>query len=558
MSKSFIILILITLLGAGLRFYRLGEVPAGFHRDEAFLGYNAYALLKTGTDMTGNPWPLHFESFLYSPAGYAYASLPFIHIFDLSPFSVRFASAFFGTLTIPLSYLFIFVLFRRLPHRFSLAVFTAFLLAITPWHINLSRTATENTLVVFFITLGTCAFLSIRKHYAITFFSFLCFTITLTIYQAPRAFLPLFLPLLFVYQYTNGKRQFRSFLVPIMLYIVFIILPVLLILRSPELATRMSTVSIFSTEQTQLVVDEQIRGAGILGVHPLLTRVMHNKIVGYVDTFLSNYFQHLSYPFLFTDKGLPDRYRVPYSGILYISYLPLFFAGLYWLFKQKKFYFIFLTGWVGIGFIGSALTFDDVPNLQRTLIVFPAILIIIAAGIQSIAEQKKLNFILLPILYLSLSLETSRYVYNYYIQQLVYRPWYRQEGYQQLVQYVEARKNGYTSLVITNKESAPAIFFLFFTRYDPKTYIAEIKDSPLRDFDRVHFSRYAFSEEECPFKEVVSLDPKSNKEVIECYGEKNTLYVNAGTCKLPTVCGNVLQEVKRTDSTRVFTLLEAK
>jgi uncharacterized membrane protein len=45
MSKklTLIIITLIILGGAILRFYNLGQVPHGFHRDEAFLGYNAYS-----------------------------------------------------------------------------------------------------------------------------------------------------------------------------------------------------------------------------------------------------------------------------------------------------------------------------------------------------------------------------------------------------------------------------------------------------------------------------------------------------------------------------------
>lgn len=94
--KDFIILFLIFLIGVFLRFYRLGDIPAGLHKDEAFLGFNAYSILKTGKDMSGIFLPLHFKSFLYSPSGYSYFSIPFIALFRLSAFSTRFASAFFG------------------------------------------------------------------------------------------------------------------------------------------------------------------------------------------------------------------------------------------------------------------------------------------------------------------------------------------------------------------------------------------------------------------------------------------------------------------------------
>ena len=78
MKKIYIFLSLIFLLGAFLRFFAIGEVPVSLHRDEAFLGYNAYSILVTGRDISGHPLPIHLESFFFSPAGYSYFSIPFI------------------------------------------------------------------------------------------------------------------------------------------------------------------------------------------------------------------------------------------------------------------------------------------------------------------------------------------------------------------------------------------------------------------------------------------------------------------------------------------------
>ena len=142
--NNFLILALIVFLAGFLRFYQLGKVPAGFHRNEAFLGYNAYS----------------------------------IALFGLNAFAVRFPSAFFGTLTVLLTYFLVKELFPNntfqveglvskkflhlgggveistTPARWLLSLIASFLLAISPWHINLCRTATENVIVVFFITLG--------------------------------------------------------------------------------------------------------------------------------------------------------------------------------------------------------------------------------------------------------------------------------------------------------------------------------------------------------------------------------------------------------------------
>ena len=92
------------LLGLVLRLAFLGQIPQGLHRDEAFLGYNAYSILKTGSDISGNFLPIHLESFYFSPNGYSYFSIPFILIFGLNSFSIRLASFLFGSLTIPLIY----------------------------------------------------------------------------------------------------------------------------------------------------------------------------------------------------------------------------------------------------------------------------------------------------------------------------------------------------------------------------------------------------------------------------------------------------------------------
>ena len=196
--RRFITFCSILLIAGILRFYLLGLVPVGFHRDEAFLGYNAYSLLKTGRDMTGRFFPLHFESFLYSPGGYSYASIPFIFLYGLTSFSVRFASAFFGVLSVGIFYVLVLELFKKEKEKYFLAMLSSFLFAIIPWHINLSRTATENVVVLFFVLFGLWLYLKAREKSSLVLLgtSLVSFGITLAIYQSPRAFLPIFLPLL--------------------------------------------------------------------------------------------------------------------------------------------------------------------------------------------------------------------------------------------------------------------------------------------------------------------------------------------------------------------------
>ncbi len=548
MRRTFFLLAGIVAISILLRFYQLGDVPVGLHRDEAFLGYNAYSIAKTGRDMTGKFLPLHSESFLYSPMGYSYISLPFITFFGLNAFSVRFASALFGSLTILVTFFLVRQLFFTSKIHEQLGLASAFFLAISPWHINVSRTATENTIVVFFIALGVLAYAywmrTYRWYYLVG--AFASFGITLGIYQAPRIFLPFFLPLLF---FTFWKQIKKQIVMNGLLFFIIILLPFVFILQSPSLSLRIRTVSIFANTETQLTLDEQIREDG-LG-NRFLTRFYHNKFTAYGAQVLQNYFDHFSYRFLFIGDALPLRYRIPNSGLLYLFELPLLLLGLWSMLRDQKRLGYFFAGWVLLAPVGSALTFDDIPNLQRTLIIFPALSIIAAYGLVTLGQNVKMyRRLLIAIGGIFILLSILQYLHQYYIHAVVHQPWYRQEGYQELVKKVDTRLSSYQKAIITNRETAPTIFFLFYGKYDPATFQKETKNSVLRDFDRVGFATYEFSQEECPLRDVTNKDGS-----MITTGQQGILYVDSGFCKNMTY-GRLLNTIERSDHSNVFKIYD--
>jgi hypothetical protein len=73
--KSRVLFVCILLLGSFLRFYKVSEVPPSLYWDEAAAGYNAKAIVETGKDEYGHPWPLFFQSFEdYKLPGYIYST----------------------------------------------------------------------------------------------------------------------------------------------------------------------------------------------------------------------------------------------------------------------------------------------------------------------------------------------------------------------------------------------------------------------------------------------------------------------------------------------------
>lgn len=557
----------IVVIGWLLRFYQLGAVPIGLHRDEAFLGYNAYSLLKTAREMTGTFLPLHLPSFLWSPAGYSYLSMPFVAFFGLSAFSVRFASAFFGTLTVVLTYFLVQELFgkwevgsgkirsknQKIPLQYltpHLSLLTSFLLAISPWHINLSRTATENTIVVFFLTLGVTLFLKAIRLNKLWLLlpAFASLGATYTLYQAPRVFLPLFVPVLLAVSWRRLQSSGR--VSAAFLYFLIIVLPLVFILRSSELSTRILTVSIFATKQTQLALEESIREDGVTGVPTIVARLAHNKLTSYGTAVLSNYFAHTTFNFLATDKGFPDRYRVPGMGLLHLPELVFFIIGIYFLFRRFQPSEKLLIGWLILAPLGSALTFDDVPNLQRTLLAFPAISMTAALGITTLfntIKQRLLSATVASFVVLAFGGSTLYYLHQYSLHQKLHRPWYRHEGYAQLVEKVNALLPDFKRAVITNHESSPSIFFLFYNRFDPAAFQSIIQKEKPADLNTVAFDRYEFSQEACPLR----FDPKTGKLT----DRPGILYVNFAECKLDHPRVIEVGIVSRTDKSTVFRLL---
>ncbi len=559
MSKKYVLIFLaIFILGAFLRFYRLGEIPISFHRDEAFLGYNAWSILQTGKDMNGNFLPLNLQSFIYSPAGYAYFSIPFLKIFGLSVFAVRFASAFFGSLTILAVFFLARMLFNDYRHKTAVGLLSSLSLAISPWHINLCRTATENVLVVFFLTLGIYLWLVWLRKKKIIFLglSFVLFFSTLLIYQAPRAFLPLFIPVLIVASYFKTRFTPKVLFITFIFYFLTILLPLFLVLRSPELSLRLRTVSIFSTAETQLVINQQLREDGVSGVYGILSRASHNKVMGFLNNFLKNYFDYFSFDFLFTDKGLPPRYHIPLAGLLSLFELPLILMGIWFILKSKGLSGPLILSWLVLAPVGSALTFDDIPNLQRALIVFPMLSLVIALGANQLiiwVTEKKLLILPAAVFLLFALYNFSFYLHQYYIHGPLYLPWHRNDGYQKLVSKVNELLPGYSKAVITNRETAPTIFFLFFGKYDPALFQKETAGTTMKDFDRINFGKYEFSLEECPLeRQTVNCDEKFIEE------SRQILYVDSANClPLPKLVHQE-EEIIRTDNSAVFRIVECR
>lgn len=186
--KQHAALIGILLLGAFLRIFDLGSLPNGFFADEASNGYDALGLAKTLRDRTGEFLPLFLRGpGDYREAIYSYVTAPFVLVFGLSEFTTRLPAALAGIATIGGVYWLARKMFGK-----NVAILAALFVAISPWHVMLSRIAFRVILEVLLVVLASAAFLRGQKHPGWLIASAILFALGAWTYFGARLFVPLY------------------------------------------------------------------------------------------------------------------------------------------------------------------------------------------------------------------------------------------------------------------------------------------------------------------------------------------------------------------------------
>jgi 4-amino-4-deoxy-L-arabinose transferase-like glycosyltransferase len=334
---------LILLLAFLLRFVSFSQYPVGFNADEASFGYDAYSILHTGRDQWGNFMPLVLKSFGdYKSPVYSYIAIPFVGLLGLTKFAVRFPNILVGVLAVLVVYLLTKEISKRYKKELSVdnpepfALVAAFLLAVNPWHIMMSRGAFEANLVTLFIPLGIFFFLKATDSTRYTIYyilSSLAFGISLYTYHSAQLISPLIGAGLLVIFWKKLKSISLKRLLPA-LFILIVLLVGIAYTFDVGGGARVSERSI-----TQGALEEGASAKIELvqnGTNPLIAKILHNKYQVIFQRFTSNYIQYFSSRFLFTNGAGEATYgMVPGIGVLYI-FDGLLLLGLIPLIIQKK------------------------------------------------------------------------------------------------------------------------------------------------------------------------------------------------------------------------------
>jgi len=462
-----IIFIIILFLTFFLRFYHLGKVPPGLYVDEVSLGYNAWSILKRGVDEHGNRYPLWFKAFgEYKLPGYVYLTAASIALFGKNEFAVRFPSAFFGSLTVLLVYYLVKELFSNSPFVIRNSLIVAFLLAISPWHLQLSRAAFETNLALFFFVFGLWLFLVfLRKSKNwLLFLSFFFFLLAAYTYNSYRLLVPLVLSFLFFFIFFKIPQK-RKTLIVISFLVFLFSLPLLKFSFSLKGKERFLQTSAF-VEYPVSSLKEKIK------IYPLV--------------FLKNYFSYFSFNFLFNFGDGIGRHQMRRFGPLSRWQLPFLLIGSCLLLKNKsKFSSQLILFLALITPLPAALTRPSPHSLRSFLMVIP-LLITVSLGINFAFQRLKQQKILVLLALMIIAYEFAFYLHYYYLHYPKNDIIEWGGGYKQLVQKAEKCQKNYPLIVVNRKLGQPYIYFLFYNENLKPLFVddgwqrpAYLKDKPL-------------------------------------------------------------------------------
>lgn len=487
-----IILISILLLAIFLRFYKIDTIPS-LNPDEAALGYNDYSLLQTGKDILGSSWPLHIKSFGdYQPNGYAYLALPFVKFLGLNPLAVRLPNLILSVLTIFIVYKLVLLLSKSN----ALSLYSAIVLTLSPWHIHFSRGAWESSTALFFLLLGIYWFYTyiIHKKYIYLFIFPLPLVISLYVYNAVRIIAPILFIVLFYSYIVHHKTELKKFILPFLIGIILSI-PVIVSLIYSGGASRFNGVGLTAD------LGPILRSEELINQHQnsQFSHIIHNKRILYLYAWAQNYTSHFDPNFLFTKGDDVPRLKSPNMGQLYLLELPFLIIGIVFLLKHYRSNALtfFIFSFLFIAPLASSLTFQT-PSALRSLPMVIPLTIIIAAGLHYFFQ---LTAKLVPHNYFFISIF---YIYSLFffldanlIQAPNLYPFAWNTGFDQVVPLINANKNKFKNIYLTNKYDQPYILYLFYSKYPPQNIQSQIKLTPpdqygfstVTQIDNIHFEK---------------------------------------------------------------------
>lgn len=467
----------VLLIATILRLYALHQVPPSPSLDEVSIGYNAYSIVHTGRDEYGKLFPMLLRAYDdYRPALYVYLTIPFVALLGLTAIAVRLPSVLLSILTVAVAYGIGRMVGKKYYSFPGLGIITAFLLAISPWHIYISRLGHEANLGLALVSLGTYFLLSacIEKKKSSWILSAVFMGLSVHGYQSEKIVSPLIMASGFLLFWKEAVRAKREVMIACFVGLL-IAFPAVLATVSKEGMSRFRGTSAFSPD-APIMVQASDRYIQAQRKNDRIGMFMHSRYTAYLMIFTQNYMSHFSPVWLFTGN-FREAHKVPGMGLMYVWEAPFLLLGLWALFRKNipnELAAIIIVS-VIIAPIPASVT-TQAPHAMRSYTGIPLLQLVEAMGIWFVAasihtKYRRYFFILLGII----AAAGLNVFWNGYFVRF---PNEQSDSFQYAlapaIQYALKEEKNYDHVAFSHQGSLyqSYMFFLFYSRFDPIRYLS--------------------------------------------------------------------------------------
>ena len=465
--------IISVLVGIGARVVAFDEIPVGFNQDEASIGYEAWSLIHYGMDRNGFRWPVHFMSWGDGQnVLYAYLSMPFI-AFGLSSFTVRVPMLLTALTSLPLTWIIARELFGEKAAWCAVTV-----IALSPWHIMLSRWALESNLMPFVFVCGlTCLCLARRSKYQMPLLIVACAFFALCMYAYGTAYLaaPLFLLGALVFGVLEKSFSLKKAMVGATSFVI-VAIPIGLYVLINLLGWH--TLSIAGITIPRLSVAPRLES--MMTQAPFLDNAAH------LWQLLLSQSDGRSY-------NVTEPYGIVYSDVFLVIAASAAIMSTFRVIRGRCSPFCAVLAWWLLSTIPTGIV--QPPNINRINLLLMGL--IFTAGI-GVAELDNSLRGIAAITTLTLLICCSLFLHAYIGEQ-------RREpkfatGLLQALQRAQHISSITENICVTGQVNVPYIYALFTEKTDPSEYLRTVKYDELAPTRQaMTFGRYTFGLQRCNF-----------------------------------------------------------
>lgn len=485
--------LVILVVAAFLRFWQLGTVPPSPSLDEVSLGYNAFSLLKTGADEYGNRFPLLLRAYDdWRPALYVYTVIPFVWLLGLTTVAVRLPSVLVSIGTVFATFAIGNLLFPSKKYSISIrnytfgaGFFASLLLAISPWHIYISRLGHEVNLGLTFVVLGMYfVFRSVSaekdRHHVIPGVVFL--VLSMYSYQSQKIVVPVLVAGV-VFLFVQFFKKHTMLLVKAGITVLVLCIPLIVISVQPDSLIRLRGTSAF-TPENPLYKEDLMQFTRAKEAGNVLGQVFYNRRITPAKIFFMNYVSHAN-PVWLMSGGAKENHKVPYTGLMYPWEALVVGMGVWMLFSRMKDKRVIgiLALWLLSAPLPAAIT-TQAPHAMRIFTAIPVIQLLGGLGIIAVGTLKKPLLIALPFL---IVLSVAGFGFNYFYVFPRTHSLSFQYSLARALEFLSERQDRYNTVVVSNQGALfqSYMFYLFYSRFDPVRY-QELGGTISGGFDKEH------------------------------------------------------------------------